>query len=349
MPTEPAGKYAQPNPYWGLGFKPDGTQYKFSVLCSNQGQEFWLVITKVPESQLTRSGADVDFYDAAAEVDRQISQMDDIIQKGTDGIVIYAVDSRGLVPAVDRAGDAGIPVFTMDVPVLSDAVTSHAGRDNYANGVFCAEWMEGEAKRLDKELVIFEQWCPMFLEVCSLRSEGFMDYVENSDWLSVFYQNDNVPPGSQESVMNGIMDVLPSHPECNAIYADGGFSEGVTQGLEAIDRLYPIGDPNHVVFTLQDGYPLTYEIWREHHSIDMLCANSPYVQGDLIAKAALTYVCLGETVPDYMEVPIEGVTDDNLEMSKWGPRWGILKAGESDFDKWPILDIAEVIATPTYK
>lgn len=332
-----------------MGFKPDGTPYHFAVLCNNQGQEFWLVITKVPQSYLERSGASVDYYDAATEVDAQIGQMENVIEGGVDGIVLYACDSRGLVPAVDRAGAAGIPVFTMDVPVLSDAVTVHVGRNNEGCGVFCAEWMEKEAQRLDKELIIFEQWCPMFLEVCSLRSIGFCAFADTSDWLTVVYQNDNIPPGSQESVMNGVMDVLPSHPEINAIYADGGFSMGVTEGLRAIGRLYPIGDPEHVVFVLQDGYPETYEIWREEHSIDMLNQNSPYLQGDLIAKAVLSTVCLGEEVPPYIELPIEAVTDENLEMSLWGPRWGILHGQESDFDQWPILEMSEFLATPTYE
>lgn len=60
-----------------------------------------------------------DFYPVDAQLDgnKQISDVEAMITKGVDAMIIYPLDSNGLKPALDKASEAGIKVITMNYSV----------------------------------------------------------------------------------------------------------------------------------------------------------------------------------------------------------------------------------------
>src|ERR1043166_6488306 len=52
---------------------------------------------------------------------RQQSQIDDFIVRKVDAIIVCAVDSKGIGPAIEKANSAKIPVFTADIAANADA------------------------------------------------------------------------------------------------------------------------------------------------------------------------------------------------------------------------------------
>lgn len=60
-----------------------------------------------------------EFYPVDAQLDgnKQISDVEAMITKGVDAMIIYPLDSNGLKPAMDKASEAGIKVITMNYSV----------------------------------------------------------------------------------------------------------------------------------------------------------------------------------------------------------------------------------------
>lgn len=348
IPLEPSG-FPQPNPYWGLGFKPDGTPYEFAVMPPDLSVDYWLVCGEVPLGQLRRSGANVSQYNAAWKLETQVSQIDDVVQKGVDGIILMPIDTAGTGPAVDKAGQAGIPVFNIDSPSMSEYMTCLCGYDFWEQGENAAKLLIDIAEQLDKHLYVYEIWCPMAFEACVNRTEGFHSIVDESPLITVL-----VGPaceGQDELAMNAITDAFPAHPELNAIYLNGGTFYGTKEALETLGRYHPIGNPEHIVWVGSDGYPDTLEAIRSRY-MDGCGLTSPWASSDLASKALLTYVCLGKPVPRKIDVPNFAITPENVDTSPFGVpmRWGDMIVVEPDPENWPILDMEKYgMPTPTYE
>jgi len=76
----------------------------------------------------------------------QMQSMEDAIEKGVDAIIIAPVDSAGIVPAIEKAKNAGIPVFTSNTRAFvknpKDIVT-FVGVENEPGGYNIAKYMFG--------------------------------------------------------------------------------------------------------------------------------------------------------------------------------------------------------------
>lgn len=75
-------------------------------------------------------------------IEPQIKLVLDIINQGqTDGIVIGPMNSARLVPVVEKAIAAGIPVVAMDTPLNSEKILSFVVFDNFEAGKALGAWV----------------------------------------------------------------------------------------------------------------------------------------------------------------------------------------------------------------
>lgn len=72
----------------------------------------------------------------------QIRQIIELIKANeTDGIVLAATDSNRVVPVVERAISAAIPIVAVDTPVNSDRLLAFVAIDNFESGKAMGEWV----------------------------------------------------------------------------------------------------------------------------------------------------------------------------------------------------------------
>ncbi|MGE0075980.1 MAG: sugar ABC transporter substrate-binding protein, partial [Sphaerochaetaceae bacterium] len=74
----------------------------------------------------------------------QVSQVEDLIAKGVDGIVLTPMDSKAVIPVLKKAKDAGIPVVLVDQTIEAgneDLYISYIGTDNFNAGKVAGETM----------------------------------------------------------------------------------------------------------------------------------------------------------------------------------------------------------------
>jgi len=77
----------------------------------------------------------------AMNLEEQNRLMDDLIAKKVDGIVLAPVDSAGVVPAIERATQAGIPVAVSATGVYGGDIVTYTGTDNYEGMKLVVEHM----------------------------------------------------------------------------------------------------------------------------------------------------------------------------------------------------------------
>ncbi len=81
----------------------------------------------------------VDAQDDPATEDGEYSGLD--CSKGVDAILINPTDADAIVPSIEAANAANIPVFTVDRGAAAGEVVSHIASDNVAGGAMAARFL----------------------------------------------------------------------------------------------------------------------------------------------------------------------------------------------------------------
>lgn len=76
----------------------------------------------------------------------QVRLVEDMIQRGVDAICIHPVDSNGIVPALEKAWDAGIPVLVQGTQANTDKIYGWYGTKYADEATLVAEYL---AEKLD--------------------------------------------------------------------------------------------------------------------------------------------------------------------------------------------------------
>lgn len=346
IPPEPSGKYAQPNPLWGVAIKPDGTPYKIAFEALFLYNDWTKCEVGVLQSLIERAGGQLSVHDPSMDIAKAVEIMDDLIVTKPDAIMIHAVDSNALIPLVAKAKAAGIPCFGQNFLVQGEVCGVR--HDQFDTGRVPGQWIADQAKQTGKKITVYELWGAMGTEGSQARHTGFHEIVDGNPLIEVIESPDT--GWVHEKGVNAILDAIPAHPAINAIYSQGDLVEATTEALKTLGKLYPAGDPKHISFVTCDEDPGALNALRAGY-VDAVAAHGPWEVVDGDVKATLTYVCLGKQVPELVEFPSYAVTKQNVDAGRWGaPRiWGDMFQEQPDFNKWPILNLpAEYgLITPT--
>jgi ribose transport system substrate-binding protein len=236
--------------------------------------------------------------DAQLDINKQISDVEDMIQQGVDAIFIAPADSKAIKTALLSAQNADIPVFIMDVPVEDDElVVSTIATNNFMAGQVLGEALvedfNGEAK------VALLDW-PVVKAVTD-RTDGFFSVVDEYPGIEVVARQDG--GASVEGSLPVMENFLQSNPEIQAVFCINDPScMGAMSAIEAAGRtdikLYSIDGS-------ADGIRLTCEGRFQGTS-----AQFPVTMGNIAAQTAYDYLA-GEEVEHDIAVDSLWIGQDN--------------------------------------
>lgn len=158
------------------------------------------------------------YYESAdGDATTQVSQIENLLTKGVDALMIQPLSESALVNVVEKATGMGIPVFIFGASVLTDKYVTYVDRENYKSGYIIAKWiceaMNGTGK------------------VVTIMGEPGSGYSENvlrgvADALKEFPNIKNVGTEYGEysaAVTKQKMETfLASNPDINGVIVDGG-------------------------------------------------------------------------------------------------------------------------------
>ena len=164
------------------------------------------------------AGAELIVTNANAELPKQISDIQELINQGVDILVVAPVNSDGLTPALEAASEAGIPVITIDRKVNDthcEDYVAFLGSDFYVQGERAADEL---AAVTEEEANVAVLLGPSGNNVTDGRRDGFVDRVEEA-YPNITIVAEQTANASRDEGQSVTAQLLQTNPEIDAVYA----------------------------------------------------------------------------------------------------------------------------------
>lgn len=208
-------------------------EYKVGFSVSTLSNPFFVNMREAGEERAEELGLDLITLDAQDDVSEQVTQIQDLITRGVDVLIVNPVDSDAISLAVQEANRAQIPVITVTRPAKNGEVEQHFDVDNKECGNLVAEKV---VEDLDGQgnIAILEG-LPGAVSTED-RQEGFMEVIDNKDDLKVV---DSLTANYSRSEGQSVTeDIIESNPDLDAIYAHNDeMALGAVRALSAANKL----------------------------------------------------------------------------------------------------------------
>lgn len=169
--------------------------------------------------------------DSGSNTETELNNVEDLISKGVDAVIMVPMDSDASSNAVKLLNDAGIPVITVDRSTNEGEVVTSLATNNYAGGQkageFAVEKLGGKGK-----VAILRGTLGTDLE--TERYSGFVDVVKDTDIEIAAEQSANF---DRTTAFSTIENILQANPDINLVYAENDeMCLGVAKALESANR-----------------------------------------------------------------------------------------------------------------
>ncbi len=278
----------------------DGKKVKFGVSVADQSNVFYIDILDGMKSAL-KEGDELIIMDAAFDLAKQISDIEDMIQQQVDVMLIDPVDSKGIQASLEACKDAGIPIVTYNSPVDDkESVTSNVASDNFMAGQLIGEAL---AEALDgKGDVVMLTY--NVAEVCLDRANGFIDAVSKYPEIKIV-DSQEIQPGV-DTALPVMENKLQAFPNLNGVFALNDPSAiGAAAAIESaglIDDILIVG-----VDGSKEG-----KVAISEGKMLASAAQHPIEIGSISIETAYK-ILAGEEVESDIKVPVELVNSENWD------------------------------------
>ena len=248
-------------------------------------------------------GAEVIVTDAAHDVAKQISDIEDMLQRGIDILLLNPTDSAGIESAVHAAKATGAIVVAVDANA-SGPVDTFVGSKNRDAGYMSCKYL-GEALGGSGEVAILDG-IPVvpILE----RVEGCKAALEEYDGIKLV----DVQNGRQDrSVALGVVEnMIQAHPDLSGIFSvnDGG----AMGALAAIQ-----GSGRDIKLTSVDGAPDAVQAIAQGTPFIETTVQYPRDQVRIGLALGLAIKWGARAVPSEVPIEVNVVDKDNAEGFAW--------------------------------
>ncbi len=264
---------------------------------------YFISMQKAFEEAAKTIGAEVIITDAAHDVAQQANDIDDMIQRGIDILILNPTDSEGIEPAVVAANEAGVIVVAVDAQA-SGPIDTFVGSRNYDAGYLAGKKMVEDLGGKGKVAILDGIPVVPILE----RVEGFKAAVAESSGVEIV----DVQNGKQDrAVATDVTEnILQANPDLDALFSvnDGG-ALGALGAIEASGKdvwLYSV-----------DGHPEVIEAILAGGAFKATSAQFPADQVRIALGMALAKLWGAEVVPKEVPIDVELITIENAEGFSW--------------------------------
>lgn len=263
--------------------------------------DVFVMARKTAFIEAAKSDPDIDikFTDANNDASKQLDQIDNLIAQKVSAIVVVPVDYQGIVPGVEKANAAGIPIIALGIQSAGGKYT-FVGSKNIDAGKMQGEFMKANLPKDAK--ILYLQGTPGLYH-SQERLKGFQEALNRPDVTVLANLTGNYDRAEGMKVTE---DWVQSFPQFDAIIAaNDQMALGALQALQSADRL------KGVMISGVDGTPDALNAIKGGEMAQTIFQNAA---GQ--AKAAFEVVeglKKGEPAPAEKLVPFESITKDNVD------------------------------------
>ena len=277
-----------------------GKHYKFGYTCMDGTNPFFVTIQDKIKELVEAKGDELIVTDPGNDVTKQISQVEDMLSQKLDGLFMNPVDAQGIIPALDMAKEAGVPMVGFDTEVGDMSyLVSYTGSDNYKAGKVVGEDLVKKAPNGGKIIVLDS---PTMQSVVD-RTNGFMDAIKGHGFEVVAQQD---AKGNLQVAMGIAEDLLQSNPDVVAIF--GGNDPTALGALAAANAA---GIKNCMIYGVDGSPDIKSELASGNSLIEGTGAQSPVSIAEKAVQIMYDYV-EGKKVEERYPVDTFLITSDNV-------------------------------------
>jgi ribose transport system substrate-binding protein len=251
---------------------------------------------------------------ADSDVNKQIADIEDLLAKKVDAIIIDPQSPTALVPVVEKAYASGIPVIIVNDTIETDKYTAFVSVDHFDFGRVGAEWLV-EAMGGKGNLVVLDGIAGMGVAV--ERYEGAMSVISQYPDIKVVAHE--YAAWSYDQGKIATQNILAAQPQIDGVWSSGGdMTLGAVDAFNEADR-----DLIPMTGEALNGY---IKRWQElqpdgFHSI------APYMPTwlsasalDMAVKALIGFPVPKDTIyptPTFTEAELDQIVRPDLPDSYW--------------------------------
>lgn len=274
--------------------------YRLAFMQPYPSNTFWQILQAAVEERAAANGVEVEVIAlGTTNVADQVSQMEDAVTSGYDGIVLGTIDAAGIVPGIQAANEAGIPVLAVDTAPAGGEIVSLIQTDNVAAsrvaGEFIAEAIGGSGKVLNLQGDLANQ-------TGQARSDGLHAALDPIPEIEVIDQSAH---WTQEEGLSITENILTSDPDLKAVFgANDPAALGALQAIQSAGR-------DDVIIVGFDAIPeAVLAVQNGEFAADI--AQFPAVMGTVGVDLMVRHLN-GETVPELVDSGSGVITQENVE------------------------------------
>ncbi len=279
-----------------------------------KGDPFYVTMQKGAQAEADAMGAEL-IVDGPAQFDavQQTPIVDALIARRVDALIIAATDKQAMIPPLQRANDAGIPVISVDTFIgdgdyENGPVTfplSYIGSDNTEGGRIGCQALLATSGGAGK---FYIQNVKPGISTTDQREQGCKDAIaeagaSGATLVGVDYNNDNAANAAQQTTA-----VLQRTPDLAGIFGANIFSsEGAAQAVKNANlsgtvKVANFDAPEQAIADLRAG------------TVDLVIAQKPADMGTTGIDYAMQAIS-GDTTQIQKRVPTGYVviTRDNVD------------------------------------
>ena len=276
----------------------------FAMVQINQQALFFNQMNSGAEEAAAALGDELVIFNANNDPAAQNSAIETYIQQGVDGIIVVAIDVNGIMPAVQQAVDAGIPVVAVDAVLPEGPQAAQVGVDNAKAGAsmgeFFLDYMASDMNGAAKIGIVGA----LNSSIQNIRQAGFVDTISGADGVveAGVVDGQNV----QDLALTAAENLITANPDRTAIYATGepallGAVAAVeSQGKQGSIEIFGWDLTAQAIGGIDQGY------------VAAVIQQDPAGMG-AAAVEALNILTEGGSVEAQIAVPVTIVTSDNVD------------------------------------
>ncbi|MCW2599669.1 MAG: monosaccharide transporter substrate-binding protein family [Frankiales bacterium] len=237
--------------------------YRIAVLFPNAGDPYFQQKAYGYRNEAAKVGATVTFFDAGgyANIEKQISQIENVVQQKFDAIAIAVTSSTGTVPALLAAQKAGVLVVGDGVFPQTDQVLKR-GEDSERAGYNSGKYLCDQLHSGDGVGLLLG---PPGIDLIKLREVGVKSGLAACPGVKVVKALNNL--SDLPSSLSAAENILQADPNVKGIYAfNSVVAQAVVQSLQSAGK-----KPGEVKVTTVDLDPdlekLMTQGWVQHTSV----------------------------------------------------------------------------------
>ncbi|MFC3528403.1 substrate-binding domain-containing protein [Paracoccus mangrovi] len=272
----------------------------FALVQINQQALFFNQMNEGAEAAAKAAGDTLTIFNANNDPAAQNSAIETFIQQKVDGIAVVAIDVNGIMPAVQQAADAGIPVVAIDAILPEGPQKAQIGVDNGKTAADIATFYTGQLGDANKLGVVGA--LNSFIQ--NIRKDEFLKVTDATGKVEQVGVVDG--QNVQDVALGAAENLLTANPDLTAIYATGepqmvaSVAAVQSQGRQDSVKVYGWDLTKSVIDGIDAGY------------VAGVVQQDPAGMGKA-AVEALDKLTAGETVEAVISVPATIVTKENVD------------------------------------